>query len=81
MSLCQFSAAGHGRIDPATAFVSLLLALAEAARYASGGRPLKSATVVIFKKDKDSKPQVDPVVVRRALALASSPAHVRSTSA
>ncbi len=73
--------AGHGRIDPATALVSLLLALAEAARYAPGGRPLARVTIVIFQRDEKSKPQVDPIVVGRALALAASPLHVGSASA
>jgi len=64
--------AGHGGIHPAAAFVSLLLALAESARYAPSGKPLKSATVIVFQKDANSPPQVDPVVVRRALALIGS---------
>jgi len=72
--------AGHGRIDPATALVSLLLALAEAARYAPGGRPLVRVTIVIFQRDEKNKPQVDPIVVGRALALAASPLHVGSAS-
>jgi Domain of unknown function (DUF6430) len=62
--------AGHGRIDPPRAFVGLLLlAVAEAVRYAPGGRPLRKVTIIVFKRDADSPPQVDPVVVRRALAL------------
>lgn len=64
--------AGHGRIDPAVAFVSLLLAIAEAARYAPGGKPLKRVTVVVFQRDEHSPPQVDPTVVKRALALVGS---------
>jgi len=71
--------AGHGGMDPATALVSLLLAIAEAARYAPGGRPLRKVTVVLFKKDEGSTQQVDPVVVRRALALAASPVHQKSS--
>jgi hypothetical protein len=65
--------AGHGRIDPPLAFISLLLAVTEVARYASGGLPLKRVTIIVFKKDPDGLPQVDPVVVRRALALVGSP--------
>jgi hypothetical protein len=72
--------AGHGRMDPAAAFVSLLLALAEAARYAPGGRPLKSVTVVVFKRDEESTPEVDPIVVCRALVLAGAPTHRASYS-
>lgn len=73
--------AGHGGMDPATAFVSLILALAEATRYAPGGRPLRRVTVVLFKRDEASTQQVDPVVVRRALALAGSPVHPKSNCA
>lgn len=65
--------AGHGRIDPALGFASLLLAIAEAARFAPGGTPLKRVTVVVFRKDSASPPQVDPIVVRRGLALIGSP--------
>jgi hypothetical protein len=67
--------AGHGGMDPATAFVTLVLALAEAIRYVPG-RPLRTATVIIFRKEAKSPPEVDPVVVRRALALAGAPRHV-----
>lgn len=66
--------AGHGRIGPALAFVSLILAVAEAARYAPGGQPLRRVTIVVFKRDADSPAQVDPVVVRSALALVGFPA-------
>ena len=66
--------AGHGGIDPSTAFVILVLAFEEAIRYVPG-KPLKSATIVNFRKDFESATQVDPVVVRRALALAAAPRH------
>ena len=66
--------AGHGGMDSATAFVSLVLALAEAIRYVPG-RPVRSATIVLFRKDQTSDCEVDPVVVRRALALAAAPRH------
>jgi Domain of unknown function (DUF6430) len=64
-------ASGHGGIDPPLAFVGLLLAVAEAARYRQG-QLLKRVTVVVFKPDVDSPPSVDKVVVRRALALIGS---------
>lgn len=64
--------AGHGGIDPPLAFVGLLLAVAEAARYGDGVHRLKSVTVVAFKKDGASVPEVDKAVVRRALALIGS---------
>lgn len=64
--------AGHGRIDPPLAFVGLLLAVAEAARYGQGGQRLRRVTIIVFKRDADSPGQVDPVVVRRALALIGS---------
>jgi hypothetical protein len=66
--------AGHGGMDPAMAFVSLVLALAEAIRYVPG-RPVRSATIVLFRKDQTSDCEVDSVVVRRALALAAAPRH------
>jgi hypothetical protein len=61
--------AGHGGIYPPLALVGLLLAVAEAARYGQGGQRLKRVTIVVFKRDAGSPPQVDPVMVRRALAL------------
>jgi hypothetical protein len=64
--------AGHGRIASPLAFVSLLLAVAEAARYGQGGQRLRKATIVVFKRDVDSPAAVDRVVVRRALALIGS---------
>jgi hypothetical protein len=63
-------AGGHGGINPPLAFVGLLLAVAEAARY--GGQRLKSVTIVVFRAGVESPPQVDGVVVRRALALIGS---------
>jgi hypothetical protein len=63
---------GHGQIDPPLAFVGLLLAVAEAARYGHGGQRLKRATIVVFQKDAESSPQVEEFVVRRALALVGS---------
>jgi hypothetical protein len=64
--------AGHGGIDPPLAFVGLLLAVAEAARYRQGGWRLKRVTIVVFQPDADKPPEVDKVVVRRALALIGS---------
>lgn len=63
---------GHGGLDPPLALVGLLGAVAEAARYGQGGQRLKKVTIVLFKKDAKSTPQVDQVVVRRALALIGS---------
>lgn len=63
---------GHGQIDPPLAFVGLVLAAAEAARYGQGGQRLKRVTIVVFQKSSDSPPQVDGTVVRRALALVGS---------
>ncbi len=64
--------AGHGRIDTPLAFVGLLLAVVEAARYGQGGQRLRRVTIVVFKRDEDTAAQVDPVVIRRALALISA---------
>jgi|SRR5882672_884854 len=63
---------GHGQIDPPLAFVGLLLAIAEAAHYGQGGQRLKRVTIVVFKQNADTPPQVDTVIVRRALALIGS---------
>jgi hypothetical protein len=63
---------GHGGIDPPLALVGLLLALAEAARYGQGAQRLRSANIVVFRRDKNSALAVDLVVVRRALALIGS---------
>ena len=62
--------AGHGRIEAPLAFVGLLLAVAEAARYR---RYLKRVTIVVFKRDADTPAQVDRLVARRALALVGAP--------
>jgi hypothetical protein len=64
--------AGHGGINPPLALVGLLLAVAEASRYGDGRQCMKKVTIVVFKRDANSLPQVDPVVVRRALALVGS---------
>jgi len=64
--------AGHGSIDPPLAFVGLLLAVAEAARYGQGGQRLKRVKIVIFRRTSNAPPEVDPIVVRRALALIGS---------
>ena len=64
--------AGHGRIDPPLAFVGLLLAVAEAARYGQGGQRLRKVTIVVFKPNAESPAQVDRVLIRRALALVGS---------
>ena len=64
--------AGHGGIAPPLAFVGLLLALAEAARYGQGGQHLKRATIVVFESNANTPGEVDGVVVRRALALIGS---------
>lgn len=64
--------AGHGGIAAPLAFVGLLLAIAEAARYGQGGQRPKSVTIVVFKPDADRPAVVDAVVVRRALALIGS---------
>jgi len=64
--------AGHAGIDPPLAFVGLLLAIAEAARYGYGGRRPRRVTIVVFRREEKSEPQVDSIVVRRALALIGS---------
>ena len=62
--------AGHGGMDSTVAFVTLVLALAEAVRYfPGGGRPLRKATIIVFRKDSASSPEIDPIVIRRTLAI------------
>lgn len=65
--------AGHGRIDKPLALVGLLSAVAEVAHYGHGGQRLRKVTVVVFRADDRSLPEVDRVVVHRALALIGSP--------
>jgi len=63
---------GHGGIHPALAFMGLLLAVAEAARYGHGAQRLKKVTIVVFKKDRHTAAEVDLLTRRRALALINS---------
>jgi hypothetical protein len=64
--------AGHGRVDPALALVGLLLAIAEVACYGQGSQRLRGVTIIVFRRDANTPAEVDPVVVRRALALIGS---------
>lgn len=64
--------AGHGGIDAPLAFVGLVLAIAEAARYGQGGQRLRRATIIVFKRDSSAAAAVNEVVVRRTLALIGS---------
>ena len=64
--------AGHGRIEKPLALVGLLLAIAEVAHYGQGSQRLRRVTVVVFQSDQASKPEVDRIVVQRALALIGS---------
>jgi len=61
--------AGRGGISSPLALVGLLLALAEAVRYGAGPRQLRKVSIIVFLRDEHSKPEVDPFVIRRALAL------------
>ena len=63
--------AGHGGINSSLAFVGLVLAVAEAARYGQGGQLLRKATIVVFQKDANKAGEVDETVIRRTLALVS----------
>lgn len=64
--------AGHGHINKPLALVGLLLGIAEAARYGQGGQRLRRVTIVVFKANGEKAPEIDPVVIRRALALIGS---------
>jgi Domain of unknown function (DUF6430) len=63
--------AGRAGIGASLALVGLLLAIAEAARLKSV-RPPRKVTLVVFKPDNNSSPQVDMSIVRRTLALIAS---------
>lgn len=63
---------GHGGISAPLAFVSMLLALAEAARYGQGSQRLKRATIILYRKDSNSPTSIDTLTIRRALALIGS---------
>jgi Domain of unknown function (DUF6430) len=63
---------GHGGIDAPLAFVGLVLAVAEAARYGRGGKRLRRVTIIVFQADKNTPPEIDRLVVRRTLALIGS---------
>jgi len=60
---------GHGGLSPKLAFVGLMLALAEAAKYGQGGQRLKRVVIVVFKKDAASVAQIEDRFVRRVLGL------------
>jgi hypothetical protein len=64
--------AGHGHIHASLALVGLILAVAEAARYGQGGQRLRRVTIVVFRRDAASAAEVDPIVIRRTLALVGS---------
>jgi hypothetical protein len=63
---------GHGGIHPLLALIGLVLAIAEATRYGQRSQRLKMVTIINFKKDSYTTPEVDRMVVRRALALVGS---------
>lgn len=63
---------GLGHLDPPLAFVGLLLAIAEVARYGQGSQRLKTVTIVVFQRDADGTPEVEKIVIQRALALIGS---------
>jgi hypothetical protein len=63
---------GHGHIEKPLALVGLLLAIAEVAHYGQGSQRLRRVTVVVFQQDARSQPEVDSLVIRRALALIGS---------
>jgi hypothetical protein len=63
--------AGHGGVHTPLAFIGLLISIAEAARYGQGAQRLKRVTVIVFKRDSHSLPEVDPTIVRHGLALIS----------
>lgn len=64
---------GHGRLDPPLAFVGLVLAIAEAARYGRGGQRLRRISIIVFRSGNDSAGTISDVTIRQTLALVGSP--------
>jgi hypothetical protein len=64
--------AGHGNISPPLAFIGLVLAVAEAARYGKGAQRLKRVVIIVLKKDDNSPASVNKSTIRHALGLIAS---------
>jgi hypothetical protein len=61
--------AGHGGLEPELALLYLLLSTKAVIDDRSGGSHLRSVTIVVFRKDEHTAPDVHPDVVRRMLSL------------
>jgi len=61
--------AGHGGLEPELALLYLLLSTKAVIDDRSGGGHLRSVTIVVFRKDERTAPDIHPDVVRRMLAL------------
>jgi len=61
--------AGHGGLEPELALLYLLLSTKAVIDDRSGGSHLRSVTIVVFRKDEHTAPDVHPHVVRRMLSL------------
>jgi pimeloyl-ACP methyl ester carboxylesterase len=64
--------AGHGGIKSPLAFVGLVLALAEAAKYGPELHRRKRVTIVVFRRSQNDPPEVALATIRRALALVAN---------
>ena|GEM_PF-1872632 len=61
--------AGHGGLEPELALLYLLLSTKAVIDDRSGGSHLRSVTIVVFRKDERTEPNIHPDVVRRVLSL------------
>lgn len=66
--------AGHGGIEPSLALAGLVLALAEAAKYGCDSQRRKKITIVVFQRTRQTAPDVEGNIIRRALELVANPA-------
>lgn len=60
---------GHGGLEPELALLYLLLSTKAVIDDRSGGGHLRSVTIVVFRKDQSTVPNIHPDVVRRMLSL------------
>lgn len=63
---------GHGRIHAPYALMSILLAIAEVVRSGDSAQGIKRLTIVNFRKNPDSLPQIERTTVRNIMNLIAS---------
>ena len=64
--------AGKAGLDPHLALQGILLGIAEKMRYGQGGQRPKRVTIVVYKKDETSAPEIERNFVYKALNAVSS---------